>query len=482
MRRLRRFPVWACLVLAGVAASPGDNLRVESFDRDPGWDGLNNRSEGVPLREIEQDFGYAADRRLGESPGAIGGLVTPDGTPAYYAKPLPALDFDTPFSASGTLHVEKGAGNTLLGFFNAETINEWRTPNTVVFRIYGRGDTFHVHIEYATSKWRAGAGIIGRYDKEADRMHPVEIPAGGVHTWSLAYDPAGGNGRGAVTATFDDYREVFELTEGHKADGAAFNRFGILNVVKHCDSPGRLWIGDLVINGERQDLSADPRWDARNNRVRYESDNVRPRFNFGYSPTRFAGGAAAGEIGGLFFRGDCRYPEKLAYYGAPVESLSLEKPLRASGRFALRRAMTDSTTLFGFFHSKHSVEVNPSQAHGLPRDMLGFNIEGPSSQGFNVYPVCRSHGDDEQSLRTDASPLVYPDGAPHDWSLDYRPATADAPAVLALTVDGKTVEMPLDPDLIETGATFDRFGFVTPWIDGNGQVVYFDDLSFTVRQ
>ena len=32
------------------------------------------------------------------------------------------------------------------------------------------------------------------------------------------------------------------------------------------------------------------------------------------------------------------------------------------------------------------------------------------------------------------------------------------------------------------GAAFDRFGFVTPWIDGNGQVVYLDDMQFTVKE
>jgi hypothetical protein len=28
----------------------------------------------------------------------------------------------------------------------------------------------------------------------------------------------------------------------------------------------------------------------------------------------------------------------------------------------------------------------------------------------------------------------------------------------------------------------DRFGLVTTWIDGNGQKVYFDDLTYTARQ
>lgn len=42
--------------------------------------------------------------------------------------------------------------------------------------------------------------------------------------------------------------------------------------------------------------------------------------------------------------------------------------------------------------------------------------------------------------------------------------------------------MAVDPAVAASESVFDRFGFVTPWIDGNGQVIYFDDLEFTERQ
>jgi hypothetical protein len=32
------------------------------------------------------------------------------------------------------------------------------------------------------------------------------------------------------------------------------------------------------------------------------------------------------------------------------------------------------------------------------------------------------------------------------------------------------------------GAQFNRFGIVSNWVDGNGQVVYLDDLIYTVSQ
>jgi hypothetical protein len=43
--------------------------------------------------------------------------------------------------------------------------------------------------------------------------------------------------------------------------------------------------------------------------------NARPAFDFGFSRTHYAHGIAPGEIGGLFFRGDQRYPQRMAYYG-----------------------------------------------------------------------------------------------------------------------------------------------------------------------
>ena len=49
-------------------------------------------------------------------------------------------------------------------------------------------------------------------------------------------------------------------------------------------------------------------------------------------------------------------------------------------------------------------------------------------------------------------------------------------------LDGQVVSMDLAPGDKAAGAQFDRFGLITPWIDGNGQHVYFDDLSYTRRQ
>ena len=79
-----------------------------------------------------------------------------------------------------------------------------------------------------------------------------------AHTWSLTYDPDGNEGRGVITATIDGETSVCHLDPGHKADGATFDRFGLLTVMKSADSPGELWLDDVTVNGELEALRRRP--------------------------------------------------------------------------------------------------------------------------------------------------------------------------------------------------------------------------------
>lgn len=475
------------LALAVFNAPAELRLKRESFDRDPGWDGHNHRPRGEP-RELRQDFGYSATSHAGGGKGEVGGFITPAGEPAYYGQPIPPLTLKQPFSASGRLAVDEGAGNSLLGFFNAGTINEWRTPNSLAFRINGRGAGFHPHVEYCTATWRAGGYFYSIKNPETGKADVREFPSGKrVYTWSLAYDPAGAEGRGRITATLNGETLHLDLDPGHRADGATFNRFGFLNVNKSADSGGSLWIDDLVLNGVRETFDRDPGWEGHRNRLVYRTQNIRPVFDFGYSPTRHAGGKAVGELGGLVFRGDERYPERMAYYGDRTGDLSLEQPLKASGKIALRRGVTDSTVLFGFFHSQGSMQQSQAQRAGFPENFLGTVVEGPSSEGFYLYPAYGLDRDSEyrdgvHSRAPDSVlPHIYPDGVTHDWSLEYVP-TPDGGGRITVSLDGTRTYLDLTPEHRKIGAKFDRFGIVTTHIDGNGQQVYWDDLAYTVRK
>jgi hypothetical protein len=456
-------------------------LKTETFDVDPGWDGHNNRATDPGPRQIVQDFGFSgSSSNAGGSPGEIGGYITPAGEPAYYAKVISPKSFNDPLAVSGTLNIPQGGGHTLIGFFNADTANEWRTANTIAMRIYGRGSYFLAYLDYGTSLWRAGGGSFGG---------EAQIPTGDAdYPFTLTYDPNGAGGAGQVTATLGPYSADMTLSPGHNADGATFNRFGMLDVMKSADDPGSLWLDNVTINGEAHAFDTDPGWDQLNNRNTYTTTNVRPRFDFGYSPsTNYAAGQAGGEIGGHTFRGDSRVEfngSRMAYYGDQLnETLTLNQPLHAEGKVAFRRGVSDSTTLIGFFHSDGSIRNNDSQNSATPENFVGIAIEGPSAEGFLFYPT---YGLDQEGVRPDGGrgspspPYIYPNGDSRDWTLDYDPDANAGRGSITVTLDGQAVTLNLDAGHKQIGATFNRFGIITTHIDGSGQTVYFDDLTYAI--
>jgi hypothetical protein len=485
--------MWKSIYVLGVCATMVTAVGVaderhESFDRDPRWDGHNNRATTPAPQRVRQDFGFSETQHAGGSAqGELGGFVTPAAEPAYYAKRIPTATFKDRLTASGKFACTGDHFHVLVGFFNADTINEWRTPNSIVLRLYGRGDVFYAYVEYATSRWRAGGdspggfALIGEEGTGKTQLRGF-ASKGAVHNWSLEYDPEVNGGKGSISVRIDDEQAVCHLDDGHKQDGATFNRFGLLSIPKLFDTGGEVWLDDIKINGETEDFTADPKWDAVGNRRTYITYGVRPRFNFGFSDTQFAGGKGQGELGGVVFRGDCRYPDKLAYYGDRLEPLTLDKPLRASGKMSMRRGISDSTTLIGFFDSKKSVEVSQSQSSGFPMNFLGIALEGPSSEGFYVYPVYRFPNGADGYSRGRELPHILPDGKTSDWSLEFDPKAAGGAGRITVTFGPKRVELDLAAGQLRSPVRFDRFGIVTTWIDGNSQDVYFDDLTYTIKQ
>src|SRR5262245_30237897 len=89
------------LILNGSALKGFAAERTQQFDRDPGWDGHNNRATWVPTREVRQDFGYSPSSHAGGGAGELGGFITPAAEPSYYAVRIPDRTFDQPLTASG---------------------------------------------------------------------------------------------------------------------------------------------------------------------------------------------------------------------------------------------------------------------------------------------------------------------------------------------------------------------------------------------
>ena len=479
---------WLVSVLGFLTILPSAaGVRQENFDREPpNWEGVNNRNKFFEPKTVEQNFGYSATTsHAGGQAGEIGGRINPAGEPAYYGYRLPRpLNLDSPMTAEGRLFVPSGSGHCLLGFFNTNTLNEWRTPNTLVARINNRDDTFHCHLEYCTSRWRASAGVIGEI-VQGERISPVEIPTRKVHRWKMVYDPNGAGGKGLLTFNLDDKTARCEIEPAHRrGEGLTVTHFGLLPVLKTWDNPGEVWLDDVTINGVAFYFSDDPKWDAFNNRRTYVTMDTRPRFDFGWSGTHHADGQKAGELGGLIFRGDCREPRRMASYGDRLGTLTLKTRLEARGKVAVLRAISDSTASIGFYDSKHSMQSHPSQKQSIPMDYVGINIEGPSSEGFFFYPVYRTHGDEGTALGHNGgkSPRIYPDGKVHDWFLHYDPEGANGNGQINVGLDDQTCSLDLAPGHKAIGASFDRFGICTPWIDGNSVTVYFDNLIYTNAQ
>jgi len=453
------------------AADAAPTQRHQDFSTDPGWEGVGNLADLDQCKTTRQKFGWSPTSHASTTPGEIGGLITRSLEPAWYAKKIDPLTFNDRFSASGTISLvgDEGSTGILVGFFNKNS-RGWRTPNSFIFRLDGNGDKAWVLYEYGTQGWlTAGEGTFeGRW--QTTKTKP--LPADGLpHNWSLAYDPNAADGRGEMFFGFDGREFRLPLSPGHKQDGAVFDRFGIFNQ----QISGRsieAYVGDLVINGQPQDLTKDPGWEAIGNRVEFLDCGVRPIHNFGYSADTSNAGGEKGEMGGMIWRTEPgRDKVKIACYADRVGPLTLDRELRASGRFAMTAAGSDSGLLLGWFNSATAIG-NP------PANFLGVYVEGPSRIGHYFRPLFSAASGDHGIV--DKGPIVKPDGNSHEWTLVYAPSENDGLGRITATLDGQQVSYDLKPG--QNRANFDRFGAVTFGQGGHHIVFYLDDLSYTAAQ
>ena len=138
-----------------------------------------------------------------------------------------------------------------------------------------------------------------------------------------------------------------------------------------------VYFGDLVLDGQPQDLSRDPQWEGSGNRGKYQPTEIAGYQDFGFSATSNAGGGA-GELGGLVWRAP------YAYCGDRVGPLSFQDRLEARGRFVLASGAPDSGLFFGWFNS--SVKTVDDAAPTKGRDFLGIAIGGPTRIGHYFLP------------------------------------------------------------------------------------------------
>src|SRR5262249_30651972 len=154
----------------------------------------------------------------------------------------------------------------------------------------------------------------GKYQTTKTKPVPAD---GRWHDWSLSYDPQALGGRGEMTFVLDGQTYKAPLGQGHRADGATFNRFGLWN--QQITGKGmQLRFAGLTLDGAPLRPGAEAGWVGVGNEVKFADRGFRPWQDFGHRK---------GEVGGLVWR-----DERPAYYAARVGPLTMEDELRAEGR------------------------------------------------------------------------------------------------------------------------------------------------------
>jgi hypothetical protein len=486
----------ASFALFAAINSPAQTaLKTEHFDHDPGWEEINNRVVPKKALMVKQDFGYSATNFAGQGAGEMGGTVQRSTKPAMYALSLaPAKTLDDKLSASGTFAItacHPGAG-LFFGFFNSQQPGGSGRPIGSLgldFDFEGAGGRLAVRL--ITANNQSCGTFITPYLPGKYRTTPLRKDGTRYH-WTLDYDPAGAGGLGQFTFTMqsDKHPEIVvdasmpeawqkeerarfpttkkftvDLTPGFRESGATFDRFGLMNAMK-AGGTASIYFDDLQVDGQPQDFAKDPNWVAAGNRAAYEDKEQTGAHDFGFSPqTNFAGGAAAGEIGGGLWRsGD------LGSYADRVGPLNLEQRLEARGKVRMVTAGPDSDILFGWFNSVHDKDAADT------RNFVGIHVGGPTRVGHYFIP---RFANAKGSLgRVEKGPLLTP-GKGFDWSLVYDPAANGGLGEVKVTLGGESATLPLKPGQKAAGASLDRFGLFTSTIGGQMVKVYLDDLSYT---
>jgi hypothetical protein len=438
--------------------------RHESFDSDPGWEGVNNRTPVNPVT-VTQDFGFSLSQHAeGQSPGEIGGQIWRSITPAFYGFPIPLEDFGSPLTAEGKFKVTsaQGSSGVLIGWFNHSTMG-WRPPSWLGFRL---DDGRKILVEYNTQTNQAGGARL---------PEDPALQIGESYSWTHSYNPDGAGGQGEVTFTVEGpglngpVVLVEPLGSGHKQQGAAFDRFGLINLQRSGNSL-EVYFDDLLLNGVPVDLDEDPEWDGQGNRVTFEDTNLPGANDFGWSQTQNSGGQQSGELGGRLWRTVENNPAAAGAYGDDIGNLSMEDSLLASGVMTMTEGAPDSAALFGWYNS--------SGRDWRARNFLGVVIEGPSRVGHYFRPF---YGTSQEDAFRDGQtgPVLRPDFTQHTWSMSYDPEAANGNGELTVTLDGESKVLQVSPAHRAIGAEFDRFGLVTMELSGAQCSVFFDDIDYT---
>jgi len=297
---------------------------------------------------------------------------------------------------------------------------------------------------------------------------------GKYHLWSLEVEPEKIKGR--ITFTFNGESVSYFLIPGHQDLPAAIDRFGIWNMQIYTGSL-KFHISDLVVNNKKIDLSQDPHWQGLNNRQTFIEQDFHSRHNYGYTQTNWAG-ETPGEIGGRFWGSEVTDPLH-SYYADDIGKLTLDDPIKFSGKINFSEGAVDGRMLIGYFNKKEKLaDIEGEYKGNPPHQYLGLEVMDKTREGYNFTAVCSPQQDISFEKR---GPIYIPDRISREFSFDYNPDEGEAGRI-TVTLGEESFTADLTKEQREIGSTFDRFGLLNPRKGGKYVDIYIDDLSYSSRK
>lgn len=210
------------------------------------------------------------------------------------------------------------------------------------------------------------------------------------------------------------------------------------------------------------------------------------RMDFGYSETNWAG-EAAGEIGGKFWSTEPEDPSH-GYYADELGQSNLEDKMRQltlddkisfSGSVCFVDGGPDGLSFLGYFNRDEKIAPIQGKKNGHPLNQsMGIVIQDFTRDGYYFQFVCSpTHA----LAQSGGGPIFVPDRVRRKFSFDYDP-NAGQSGRITVTLDNEKFTQDLTPTMRRQGARFDRFGLTNVRNGGKYQVIYFDDLTYTVRR
>ena len=304
----------------------------------------------------------------------------------------------------------------------------------------------------------------------------------------LDYDPHHGDNfwepkrnldkvQGRITFQLDDEpKQQYFLDADIHAEPAVMDRFGIFNFQLPEGNSIEFYVSDLVINGQKIDLSRDPNWQGMNNHLSFVEYDFHPGQNYGWSQTNWAG-ERIGEIGGLFWRNEPVDPYH-GFYGDDVGELTLDDPISFSGTINFVNGGTDASMVFGYFNSEDQMKpLAPDKKEPKPQ-VMGIQIADATAVGYNFTPTLRT----PTGRAAKTGPQFVPDRQRRHFSFEYDPAANNGQGRIIAKLDDQEMKLDLKPDIRKGAVKFDRFGLLNVRSGGKYVEVYFDDLTYTARR